>query len=272
MKRRIIHSLAVAIALVSVPSAGSAQDAHNVRLHVNPKWKQCSFQLDPSLTQGAWRQFTREAGLVTYFRPLVDAKPMGAGNFEVSALQWTTGINDTDAAWNDTFVHPDSTHWLLEGNGLSFPGLMVRAGVNRRLDVGAYFTKNPQANYGFYGAQAQYNLANDTKSDWAASARVSVVSLYGPKDLNFAVYGLDLVASKAYDVVPRWVTVSPYAGVSSSLSRSHEKSAVVDLRDENIGNTQAMVGAVARISAITIAAEVNTAKVRSRSLKVGVTF
>lgn len=272
MKRRIIDSLAVAFALVSIPSAGFAQDAHHVRLHVNPKWKECSFQLDPSLTQAAWRQFTGEAGLVTYFRPLVDAKPMGAGKFEVSALQWHTGIDDTDAAWNDTFVHPDSTHWLLEGSGLAFPGLMVRAGVNRKLDLGAYFTKNPQANYGFYGAQAQYNLVNNTSSKWAASARLSFVSLYGPKDLDFTVYGLDLVASKEYDVVPRWVSVSPYVGVSSSMSRSHEKSAVVDLQDENIGRSQAMVGAVARVSVITIAAEVNSAKVRSRSLKVGVTF
>jgi hypothetical protein len=41
-----------------------AQDANHPKLHVNPRWKECSFQIDPSLTQAAWRQFTREAGLV----------------------------------------------------------------------------------------------------------------------------------------------------------------------------------------------------------------
>ena len=104
-----------------------AQDAP--KLHVNPRWKECSFQLDPSLTQSAWRQFTEEAGLVTFFRPLSDARPLGKGRFELSALKWKTNINARDAAWNDTFVHPDSTHWLFEGSGLEFPGLTAGANV-----------------------------------------------------------------------------------------------------------------------------------------------
>jgi hypothetical protein len=56
-------------------------------LHVNPRWRECSFQLDAGLTQSEWREFTKEAGLVVTFRPLTDAKPLGVGNFEVSLLQ-----------------------------------------------------------------------------------------------------------------------------------------------------------------------------------------
>lgn len=270
MKRNIIDTYVVAVALALGPSAGFAQDGHHPKLHVNPKWKECSFQLDPSLTQRAWRQFTQEAGLVSYFRPLADARPMGAGKFELSALQWETGIDDHDNAWNDTFVHPDSTHWLLEGSGLTFPGFTVRAGVTDRIDVGAYYTRNPGANYGFYGGQVQYNVAQDTVKDWAASARLSLVSLYGPADLDFTVYGLDLVASREYAI--KWATLSPYAGVSTYLSRSHETTAAVNLADENVMGVQAMVGAVAKISVARIAVEYNTAKVQSRSLKVGIGF
>ena len=68
-------TLAVA-ATVLVQTPAAAQSGRPT-LHINPRWKECSFQLDPALTQSAWRQFTQEAGLVAYFRPMSDARPMG---------------------------------------------------------------------------------------------------------------------------------------------------------------------------------------------------
>jgi len=265
---KLAATLSVTLALALSRSA-LAQTGRTVTLHVNPRWKECSFQLDSSLTQSAWHQFTQEAGLVSYFRPLSDAAPMGRGQFELSALQWKTGIHDSDPAWNDTFVHPDSTHWLFEGDGLKFPGLMVRAGITDRTDAGVYFTKNPGANYGFYGGQLQRNFFHDAGSGWAASARMSFMSLYGPKDVAFSVYGLDLLASKRYGL-SSWASVSPYIGTSTYLSRAHEKSSVVDLRDENALGVQGMIGAAAHVSVATLGMEYSVARVRSFSLKVGV--
>lgn len=197
--------------------------AENPDLHVNSRWKECSFQLDATLTQGAWRQFTREAAVVTYFRPLTGAKPMGKGNFDVSVVQWKTAIDDRDDAWNDTFVHPDSTHWLFEGSGLQFPGITARAGVSSSTDVGLYFTKSPGANYGFYGAQVQQSLARDGWRKVSAAARLSFVSMYGPKDLEFSVFGADLLASTEFSVLGGRAALSPYAVVSGSLAMSHER-------------------------------------------------
>ena len=245
-------------------------DGNHPTLHVNPRWKECSFQLDASLTQAAWRQFTGEAAVVTYFRPLTGAEPMGAGNFEVSVLQWQTGIDASEAAWNDTFVHPDSTHWLFEGASLKFPGLTVRAGVTDRTDVGVYVTKSPGANYGFYGAQVQQNLARGGWQKLSAAARLSFVSMYGPEDLEFSVYGADLLASREFTVAGGRAAVSPYAMVSGSLGRSHEKSAVVDLDDENVFGSQTTVGVEARLWRTRVAAEYGFAKVSSFSLKMGV--
>ncbi len=110
---------------------------------------------------------------MAYFRPLTDARPLGKGKWEVSLLQWETSIDATESAWNDTFVHPDSTHWLFEGRGLKFPGFTARTGVSDRVDVGIYETKNPNANYGFYGGQMQYNFARNDAKGFAASARAS---------------------------------------------------------------------------------------------------
>lgn len=269
MKSGTVSTVAATCALALCPSPAWAQEP---QLHVNPRWKQCSIQLDSSLTQGAWHQFTEEAALVAYFRPLADARPMGAGKFELSILQGTTRIDDAEAAWNDTFVHPDSAHWLFEGSGLSFPSLRFRAGVTDRLDVGAYFTRNPNANYGFYGGQVQYNVVHDARRNWDASARVSFVSLYGPEDVDLTVYGLDLLASKRVPVLSRRASVSPYAGVSTFLSRSHEKSAAVTLTDEDVLGVQAMVGAVAQISVARLAVEHSFATVSTTTLKLGVGF
>ena len=278
MKRNhlITRAVAVSIALSLVHTSAAAQeqlhggghDDGRPHLHGGGRWKECSIQLSPSLTQRAWRQFTQEAGLVAYFRPLVDAEPLGRGRFEVSAVQWETAIDDATPAWNDTFVHPDSTHYLFEGRGLKFPGLMGRVGVSANTDVGVYFTKNPNANYGFFGGQLQRRLVGGADRRWAASARASFVSLYGPDDVRLTTYGLDLVASRKVGLA-RWAAVSPYVGVSGYLSTSHERSPLVALDDERVGGGQAMAGAVLQLSKARIAAEYNAASVRTISLKVG---
>jgi hypothetical protein len=269
MKRnQLIMGVAAAIAIAGIETPAGAQDAGHPHLHANGRWKECSIQLDPSLTQSAWRQFTQEAGLVAYFRPLVDAEPLGRGRYEVSVVQWETAIDDAQPAWNDTFVHPDSTHYLFEGKGLKFPGLMGRVGVSAGTDVGLYFTKNPNANYGFFGAQVQRRIVGGADGRWATSARASFVSLYGPDDVGLTVYGMDLVASRKVTLA-RWAAVSPYVGVSGYLSTSHEKSPVVALANEHAGGGQAMAGAVLQLSKARVAAEYNAATVRTISLKVG---
>lgn len=239
-------------------------------LHVNPRWKECSFQLSPTLTQAAWRQFTAEAAVVTYFRPLVDAAPMGRGSFEVALLQWQTQIDDADAAWNDTMVHPDSAHYLFEGSGLKFPGITARVGVANRTDVGVFFTKNPNANYSVAGMQVQQNLLNDVdQSGWAAATRVSAVTLYGPADLNFAAFGVDLLASRKFQTSNRRVAITPYATVSGSMAGAREKSPVVTLKDESVFGTQASAGAVVELYGARVAMEYVAARVSNVSMKVG---
>jgi len=267
MRNRLITgAVAIAIAIIQTPAA--AQGHGRPHLHGDGKWDECSIQLAPTLTQRAWRQFTQEAGLVAYFRPLADAETLGRGRFEISVVQWETAIDDADAAWNDTFVHPDSAHYLFEGSGLKFPGLMLRTGISAGTDVGLYVTKNPHANYGFFGGQLQRRLVGGEDRRWDAAARVSFVSLYGPKDADLTVYGMDLVASRKLTLT-RWAEVSPYVGVSGYLSMSHETTAAVALEDERVAGGQAMAGAVLQLSKARIAAEYNAAKVRTISLKVG---
>jgi hypothetical protein len=260
-------AIVAALAAVLFPAAATAQS--RPKLHVNPKWKQCSFQLDPSLTQSAWHQFTQEAGQVVYFRALADARPLGRGKFELSVMQWQTNVDDTDSAWNDTFVHPDSMHWLYEGSGLQFPGVAFRAGLTSRSDVGVYFTKNVQANYGVYGMQLQQNLVRKGARDWDVSARASFMSLFGPDDLDLNVYGLDLVTSWKQWTYKR-AAVVPYASVATYLASSHEKTNAVNLADERVIGVMATLGAQLQLSVVRVAAEASVAKLPSISMKFGI--
>lgn len=231
-------------------------------LHVNNRWDECAFVIDPVLTQASWHQFVKEAGIVTYFRPMASAEPLGPRNFEIAFLNWGTRIDPADDAWNDTFSHPDAQHWLFEGDALRIPGLMVRAGVADRVDVGGYITKNPASNYGLFGGQVQYSFIHDPETGLAAASRLGFVRLYGPEDLGFSSYGLDLLASK------RISRFSPYAGVSGYLARGHETTSKVALEDESIVGVQGTVGVAVRVWLLSLGAEVNLAEVTGYSFKV----
>jgi hypothetical protein len=252
--------------------AYSALCAHNVPLHVSNRWKECSFQLDPSLTQQEWHEFTQEAGMVACYRPLVSAKALGVGRFEVSLLQWKTGIDETKGAWNNTFVHPDEEHYLVGGEELPFPGLQARVGLTKKLDAGVYWSMRPGANYGFIGAQLQYNFLQAEKHHLDVSSRLGFNKLYGPEDLNFTIYSLDLLASKKFNLYKSWLSISPYIGGSAYLSNANEKTDRVSLKDENVIGSQVLLGAVLGISNFTMACEYNKANVNSLSIKLGYTI
>ncbi|MGH7680043.1 MAG: hypothetical protein ACRENU_16360 [Gemmatimonadaceae bacterium] len=266
MKRTTLGIIAVGAATVLLSIRTDAQSRPT--LHVSSRWDECSIQLDPSLTQSAWHQFTREAAQVVYFRPLTDARPMGRGKFELSLMQWQTNIDDNAPAWNDTFVHPDSTHWLYEGSGLQFPGVAVRAGVSSRTDLGLYFTKNVEANYGVYGVQLQQNLVRGAR-DWDVSVRASFASLFGPEDVGLNVYGVDVVTSWKRWTLGR-AAVMPYAGVATYLASSREKATAVNLADEQVLSAMGTVGAVLQFSVVRVGAEASMSRVPSMALKFGI--
>jgi hypothetical protein len=203
---------------------------------------------------------------------MTDAKPLGARNFEVSLLQWSSAIDEDKGAWNDTFVHPDSAHWLVGGERLAIPGLTARVGLTDRLDVGVYFTKNPGANYGFIGLQAQYQITGNEESSFRTAVRGSAVRMYGPDDLNFTGYGADFLASREFCLHEKWLRVAPYVVFSTFLSSAHEKSSVVDLENERVAGLQGSIGVLAKVAPMRFAVEYNHAKINTVSMKVGVAF
>ncbi|MEE9166816.1 MAG: hypothetical protein V3U24_05060 [Candidatus Neomarinimicrobiota bacterium] len=246
--------LAGMTALLVFSMFNSVSYAHgDIELHTTDRWDECSMQLDPSLTQGAWHQFTQEAGIMAVFNPLTSAKPLGKWNFDIVLTQGWYPIDDKDAAWNDTFVHPHSTHWLYgevsddpdqvsknhagSSHVLGLPLPMVRLGVSERMDVGFYYIPAPGANYSFLGGQLQYNFLNDAEKNLAAAVRVSAGQIGKIEDFDLSTYSVDVIGTK--DILTRF---SSYAGLSAYLVRSHETTSAVNLDNENVFGLQGNVG------------------------------
>lgn len=243
----------VAISILCVSNSVSFAQHNNPILHVNTKWAECSMQLDPSLSQGAWRQFTQEAGIMTVFNPLTSAKPLGKWNFDIGLSMNQYPVDDTDSAWNDTFVHPHSTHWLYADTSddpgvvtdkhadsrhvLSIPLLLGRIGVTDKIDVGIFFfSAIPDANYAFRGGQVQYNFLDDSQKNLFAAVRVSIGQIASVEDFKLSTYSVDVMASKDISIF------SGYAGLTGYLVRTHETTSAVDLDDENVFGVQGNIG------------------------------
>ena len=77
---------------------------------------------------------------------------------------------------------------------------------------------------------------------------------------------------KSLQVYSDWISLSPYAGISTYGSHAHEKTDAVNLKDEWVSGMQGMVGTVAQISIVRLGVEYNFAKVNSFSYKLGVNF
>ncbi|HLP12213.1 MAG TPA: hypothetical protein VK177_09810 [Flavobacteriales bacterium] len=265
MKRKGILIGLLSLAL----KQSQAQDVH---LHVREKWENCSFQIDPSLTQDEWHRFTKEAAMVICFRSLASAAPLGAGKLEFGLLQWKTKIDETAGAWNNTFVHPHDEHYLIGGPVLPIPGITMRMGLTNKLDAGAYWTFAPGANYGFTGAQLQYNFMNAQTHKIDVSSRIGVNRLYGPDDINFTTCSADVLAGKKLKLYKNWLSVSPYIGCSGYYARAHEKTSAVQLKNESVFGLQAMAGANIQISHFNVGVEYNVANVNTLSFKLAGNF
>lgn len=264
---KIIKTLIAAAFAFGTFQEMSAQDVH---LHVNTQWEECSIQLDSTLSQEAWHQFSKEAGMVVYFRPLHGAETLAPGKFELSILQWNTGIDETESAWNETFVHPDTTHYLIGGDELPFPGLTLRAGITEKMDAGVYYTKSPGANYNIFAAQVQYNVLHDTTRDWSVAGRAGFSTIFGPDDLRYGVFGIDALASKEFSFANDHLGLTPYALASAVLTHAHERSDIVALDDENVLGGQFALGAEAKIYFARLGVEYNVGAVNTLSYKLGV--
>lgn len=262
MSRRLIGGVVASLVLLVFASASQAQTSgSDVYWHIDPSVKTCSMVIDASLTQAQWHRFTKQASAILSFKSLASANTLGRMNFTITVDNGYTPVDQHDLAWINTFTHPDENCPL--GDAISYPTIRAGMGLSDDMDVGAYWTEAPKANYGMVGGEFKYAFLRETERMPAAAARVSVSILTGVPDFNFSVYSLDVIASK------KLAMFNPYVGLRGNLAVATETTSKVDLNDERIVTPQGYAGVVYSIWMINAAAEYDVSSLNTFAFAVG---
>jgi hypothetical protein len=265
MKTNLITPMAKAFIMFAFVSASYAQgNGGNVYWRLDPSVKSCSMVIDPSLTQAQWKTFIQQTGPMLSYKSLASADPLGKMNFNIAIDQGNTPVDQHDLAWINTFTHPDADCPL--GDAVSYPALRARMGVTDNMDIGAYWTTAPRANYGMVGGELKYRFSQESGLLPAAAVRASVSILTGVSDFDFNEYSVELLASK------KIAMFTPYVGFRGSLAVGTETTPKVNLDKESFFFAQGYAGVSCSIWMVSLAAEYNVSRVNTFALAVGVNF
>jgi hypothetical protein len=262
----LLVMLIVLVGLLPRNAWAHGEDVPDPNLHVNPTLKDCEVWFAPELTQGAYHRFVKEFGSASAFKLM--APPTALGRWGVSLAVEGIGftVEEHADAWNDTFAHPDATHEL--GSHKQFPKLRARVGLSDRLDLGAFFTENPQANYGWVGLEAKYTALRE------GPAMPVTLAVRGAYTKTLFVHDMDMHALTADVAAGRtWAGgFTPYVGVGGDLVFARERSEVVDLKNELVLVPHVLAGVEVRYWRATLGAEVNQAALTHFQVQVAARF
>lgn len=254
-------------AMAMVPAVALAHGAEeHASLHVDPAVDECSIRFDASLTQGAYEQFAREFGSVSAFKPNAAPVNLGRGRFAIAVEQLGFSIEDHTSRWNDTFVHPNSGHDL--GSNQMFPKARLRLGVTDDLDLGAFYTRNPKANYGWVGVDATYGV---WKQENGAPVSVGV---RGAWTRTLFLHDMKMNTGTAQIGVARtlWSVLTPYVYGGADVVVAQETSDRVELKTETETVPHVMTGAELRWWHVAVGAELHVSDLTSYQVQIAALF
>jgi len=259
------RNLLVALMLLA-PATALAHDSSDPPLHVDPSLEDCSVEFSADLTQDAFRRFAREFGSLSAFKPSAPAATLGRGHVTLGLEQLNFTVEEHSDAWNDTFAHPNAEHDL--GADKSFPLARVRFGVTDKLDLGAYWTRNPNANYGWLGLEAKYGFAQSAgETPVQFAGRLAYTKTLYVHDMDMHTITAEVGGSRTY-----WSRLTPFVYLGSDVVIARERSGVVALHSETQFVPHAIAGAELRWWHLALGGEVVAATVPSYQLSVATAF
>lgn len=259
--KRLYGILTFLVLLIFVSVAHAQSNGSDVYWRLDPNVKTCSMVINSSLTQSQWHRFVEQVGAIASFKSLASAKTLGKMNFNIALDNAYTPVDQRDLAWINTFVHPDETCPL--GDQITYPTIRGSMGVSDNMDVGAYWTTAPGANYGMVGGEFKYAFLAESKKYPAAAIRTSFTLLTGVPDFNLNIYSVELMASKKIAIL------TPYVGLKENLVIGTETTSKVDLNTESVPVTQGYVGLAYSIWKFGLAAEYNVSTVNTFTFVLG---
>ena len=263
-------SLVLVALLGLMPAAALAHGPNehpaDPNLHVGTAYDECYIKFAPDLTQEAFRRFAREFGSVSAFKLMSGPRTLGKRGVALGLEQMSFTIEEHADAWNDTFAHPDAYHEL--GSDKDIPKLRMTVGVSDRVDVGAYWTKSPQANYGWLGLDVKYGMLRQSETmPISLAVRGAYTKTLYVEDMDMHALTADVSAGRTF-----WNVLTPYLGVGSDLVYVRERSDAVDLHNETQWVPGVMAGAELRLWHVGLGAEVHRADLTTFQVQVLAVF
>lgn len=245
---------------------GSGGHAADPALHVDPSLKDCSVQFAPGLTQEAFSRFAREFGSASAFKMVSAPATLGRGGVAIGLEGVSFTVDEHSDAWNDTFAHPDAFHEL--GADKKFPKVRLRVGLTDRLDLGAFYTRNPNANYGWLGLEAKYGLLRQDETTPVSLA------IRGAYTKTLYVHDMDMHAATVDVAVARTFRrlLTPYVGLGNDVVFARETTDAVALADELLIVPHALGGLELRYGHVALGAEVQQSALTSFQLQITALF
>ena len=263
MSRTLVVPLALTLLL---PAAGRAEPAPDPHLHVDPSLQDCSVVFASNLTQTAFRRFVREFGSVSAFKQGAPPAPLGPWGVALDIEQIYFSVEQHSAAWNDTFSHPTNTHPL--GADKAFPKLRLRLGLTDELEVGAFYTRSQDANYGWLGVEAKYAIFQERDDlPFTLAVRGAYTKTLYVADMDMHDLGLDVSIGHTF-----WRRLTPYLGVGTDVVLARETSAAVSLHSETQLVPHALAGLELRVWHVALGAEVQVGALTSYQAQVSAVF
>jgi hypothetical protein len=262
MKRNIVCCVTCVLTLTAFVSAAHAQS--DIYWNIDPGVKDCSMVIDAELTQDQFTRYTRQVGLIMAFKSLSSAETLGKMNFSFGLEMTVTPIDQHDLAWINTFTHPGPECPL--GDAVSYPQLRARMGVSDNMDVGAYYTTSPEANYGFLGMELKYLYRQASGKSPAVALRATYVTLLDVPDYNMNTLSLDIAASRQMGIF------KPYVGLRGSVVEASETTPKVDLDRVVAFLPQGVIGVAFSKSWFNIAAEIDIGEISGFTMVLGAGF
>ena len=233
-------------------------------LHVDPSLKECSIEFASTLTQHAFHRFSREFGSVSAFKQLGSPTTLRPGQVSIGLEMSHFAVDETSPAWNDTFAHPNDHHPL--GDEHDFPKIKLGVGVSDNFELGGFYSRNPNANYGWAGIDGKYRLATESEaSPLSVAVRGAYTKTLFVKDMDMHAVTTDISVGRRFSRV-----LTPFVGLGADGVYARETSNAVNLRNEMTVTPHAFGGLNATLlGRLNIQAEYTLGALPSAQVQIG---
>lgn len=220
------------------------------------------------LTQGEFKDLSKEAGAAIAYRNTAPAEPLGITGFDAGVEVSAVDIKSKSAYWDSAFNSKAPSF-------LYIPKIRVRKGLPFGIDVGAMYSYVPDSNIKIYGAEVSKAILEGSAATPALGVRATYTRLAGVNDLSLQTVGVDASISKGF------VIFTPYAGVGGIWIDSKAKGHLTNpsipdftlLKEEKIWQPRGFAGIkITPLPLIGITAEAEYSARPIYSLKAAVNF